>query len=108
MSDWQELNLQQQATGVTLKVRVQPKASRNGVAGLFGDSLKVQLTAPPVDGAANEACAAFLAAVFGLAKRQVRLVAGQTGRTKTVALDGIGREEALARLEAFCAGADRR
>ncbi|MEK7798096.1 MAG: DUF167 domain-containing protein, partial [Nitrospirota bacterium] len=45
----------------TLSVRVQPRASRNEVAGLVGETLKIRLTAPPVEGAANEACLAFLA-----------------------------------------------
>ncbi len=65
-------------------IRVQPRASRNRVVGLYGDALKVTLTAPPVDNAANKACTAFLAELLGLAKSAVTIVAGHTGRSKQV------------------------
>ena len=65
-----------------LRVQVQPRASRDEFAGLHGDALKIRLTAPPVDGKANAALADFLATAFGVAKRQVQLLAGETGRAK--------------------------
>ena len=67
-----------------LQVQVQPRASREEFAGLHGDALKVRLTAPPVDGKANAALIAFLARSFGVAKRAVVLVHGETGRSKRV------------------------
>lgn len=53
------LNIREDKNGVVFKVRVQPRSSKNQIAGLFDDSLKVRLTAPPVEGEANEACCAF-------------------------------------------------
>jgi uncharacterized protein (TIGR00251 family) len=77
---------------------VQPRASRTEVAGVLGDQLRVRLTAPPVDGAANEALVRFLAERLGVPRSAVRLVSGEAGRSKVVAVDGIGMSEARARL----------
>jgi uncharacterized protein len=74
---------------VELTVRVTPRASKSRVAGLHADSLKVQLAAPPVDGAANDALLELLAEVCGLPKRAVRLVSGATSRQKRVRLAGL-------------------
>lgn len=67
---------------LTLQVRVQPRASRNEWIGLQEDRFRVRITAPPVDGQANAHLRAFLADLFGVAKRQVTLLAGETGRDK--------------------------
>lgn len=72
-----------------LLVQVQPRSSRNQLVGLQGDALKVKLTSPPVDGAANKACCAFLAKVFGIAKGDVDLVAGDKSRQKRLLLNGV-------------------
>ena len=75
---------------VLLTVHVQPKASRAKVAGLFGDdAVKICITAPPVDGKANEALIKFLATLFKLPKSAVTLDAGQQSRTKQFRLTGI-------------------
>ncbi len=68
--------------GIRLAVRLQPRASRNQVVGVMGDRLKVALTAPPVEGAANAACQAFLAELFKVSKGSVRLVGGEKSRDK--------------------------
>lgn len=86
------------ADGVRIKVRVQPRASRTEVAGRHGDALKVRLTAPPVEGAANEALLRLIAGRLGVVRSAVRLAAGATGRSKVVAVDGITPEAARARL----------
>jgi uncharacterized protein (TIGR00251 family) len=65
-----------------LRIQVQPRARSDEFAGTHGDHLKVRLTAPPVDGRANAALIAFLAETFGVPKRQVTLLAGDTGRSK--------------------------
>jgi len=83
---------------VAFKVRVQPRAARNQLAGLYEDAVKVRLTAPPVDGEANQALVDFLAKLFGVAKSQVELVSGHTGRNKLVKLQGVSGEAALAKL----------
>ena len=69
---------------VVLRVLVQPRASREAFAGVVGDRLKVSLTAPPVEGAANAALCAFLAKQFGVPKRRIQLESGETGRRKRV------------------------
>ncbi len=80
--------LRQVAAGVEIFLCLQPRASRNKVVGLQGDELKVSLTAPPVDGAANKACCAFLAKLCGLPKSRVRLISGDTSRHKRLLLEG--------------------
>jgi hypothetical protein len=74
---------------VRIAIRVQPRARTNVVAGRVGDAIKVRLTAPPVDGAANEALIAFLAATLGVARSAVRIVSGATSRDKIVAIRGL-------------------
>ena len=81
--------------GVRLRIRVQPRASRTELAGLHGDALKIRLAAPPVDGAANDVLERFLARLLGVPHSAVRILSGRAGRTKLVAIDGIG--EAAAR-----------
>lgn len=70
-------------------MRVQPRASRNEVAGVHGGALKVRLQAPPVEGAANEALIELLAAELDVSRRQVRIVAGASSRAKVVEVDGV-------------------
>lgn len=65
-----------------LDVQVQPRARRDECSGRHGDTFRIRLAAPPVDGQANAALIAFLAATFGVAKRRVLLVSGETGRRK--------------------------
>jgi uncharacterized protein (TIGR00251 family) len=74
---------------VRFSVRVQPRASRSEIAGVYGDALKVRLSAPPVDGAANVALIEFLADVFAVGRRDVRILAGETSRSKIVEIEGI-------------------
>ncbi len=82
------------AEAAVLTVRIQPRASRNGIVVMEGGGLKIRLTAPPVDGAANEALVRFLADVLSLPKSQVEIVTGHTSRDKIVRIAGISREEA--------------
>lgn len=65
-----------------LQVQVQPRASNNALAGVIGDCLKVRLTAPPVEGQANEHLIAYLAKLFGVPKNSVILERGDTSRQK--------------------------
>lgn len=67
---------------LVLSLKVQPKASRDALAEVLGEELKVRITAPPVDGQANSHLIAFLAKTFGVAKGAVLLESGQTGRSK--------------------------
>ena len=82
---------------VRFEVHVQPRASRTELAGLHGGALKVRVAAPPVDAAANRALIEFLAQCLGVAKRSVRIVAGETSRKKVLEADGVSPEQ-VARL----------
>jgi uncharacterized protein (TIGR00251 family) len=68
---------------------VQPRASKNEVAGIHGTALKIRLQAPPVDGAANDALVSFLADFLGVSRRSVRIISGDSSRNKTVEVDGV-------------------
>src|SRR6266705_5530591 len=83
---------------VTLSLRVQPRASRNAVVGWTGDSLNIRLTAPPVEGAANAACLAFLADLLDLPKSQLEILRGERSRTKVIRITGLTQDEFRARL----------
>ena len=86
--------------GVELFVYLQPRASRNRVAGIQGEELKIALTAPPVDGAANKACCLFIAKLCKIPRSRVLLTAGQTSRHKRLVLEGAGIKQVEALLEA--------
>lgn len=86
------------ADGIRLQLRVQPRASRAEVAGVAGDAIRVRLTAPPVEGAANEALVRFLADRLAVSQAAVALISGHTGRTKVVEVAGLSAEEAIRRL----------
>ncbi|HEU5184961.1 MAG TPA: DUF167 domain-containing protein [Gemmatimonadaceae bacterium] len=81
--------------GVRFEVRVQPRASRNEVTGEREGALRVRLTAPPVEGAANDALIELLAKALHVAKRDVRIISGVTARTKVVEIDGVTAEHVL-------------
>jgi uncharacterized protein (TIGR00251 family) len=85
MPEW----LKSDQGGVTLSLRVVPRASRNAVGEPVGASLKIRLQAPPVDGKANAALRSFLAETLGVPVRAVTLVSGETGRLKRVRVEGL-------------------
>lgn len=67
---------------VILNVHIQPRASKDEVVGEHGGRIKIRTCAPPVDGKANDHLIGFLATLFGVPRRQVQLISGQTGRQK--------------------------
>lgn len=73
----------------TLSVRIQPRASKNEIIAMEGGGIKIRLTAPPVDGAANEALVRFLADAFSVSKSHVGIVSGHASRDKIVRISGI-------------------
>ena len=85
-------------SGVTIAVRVVPRARHTAVAGLHGDALKIRLAAPPVEGAANKALVAFLADALGVCKRDIHLVSGERSRHKLVRIEGLDASTVEARL----------
>ena len=82
----------------TIKVRVQPKASRNQIGGFAGDTLLLRVTAPPEDGKANQAMIGLLATGLNVAKSSVQIVRGHGSRDKFVSVDALGLEDIKRRL----------
>ncbi len=74
-------------TGICFKIYVQPKASKNSIVGQHDDALKIRLTAPPVDGAANKLCIKYLSKITGISKSAFEIASGQTSRTKQIRID---------------------
>ncbi|HEY6872192.1 MAG TPA: DUF167 domain-containing protein [Geobacteraceae bacterium] len=93
------LRITETGDGVTFTVHVQPRASRNELCGLQGDELKLRLTSPPVEDAANKLCVEFLAKQLGVAKSNVAIIAGAKSRHKTIRVAGITRDRVLALLQ---------
>jgi len=77
----------------TFSVRIQPRASKNGVSRMQDGSLKIRLTAPPVDGAANEALVDFLSTTLSIGKSQVEIVSGHTSREKRIKIVGMSEAD---------------
>ena len=85
---FESLKLTESPAGIAFSVHVQPRASRTEVVGLHGDALKIRLKAPPVDGAANDELIRCVAERLGIARADVELVAGGTGRAKRLRITG--------------------
>lgn len=83
---------------VILKIKVIPGASKNEIAGMWLDMLKIKVTAPPESGKANKACIELLARELGIPKNKIQLVKGHTSRKKQVEIDGLTEEEISLRL----------
>ena len=93
------LNIQDTAAGLTFAIRVQPRAKRNAIIGELGGALKVALTAPPVDGRANDACVEFLAETLDVHRNCITLVSGQSSRNKVVRVKGLSAQELRDRVK---------
>ncbi len=81
-----------------MSVKLQPRASKNEISSPLGDELKIKVTAPPVDAAANEALVKFLAEKMDCARGKVELLRGHTSRHKTILLHGFKPSAVLSRL----------
>jgi len=79
--------------GIRIEIKVEPRGSKKAIAGVLGNSLKVKLTAPPVEGAANEQLIELLADAFGVKKSAVRIVRGQSSKNKLVEIAGLSSAE---------------
>jgi hypothetical protein len=86
--------------GATFAIRVQPRASRNAIAGEMGDAMKIALTAPPVEGKANEACVDFLANLLKVPRSSVTIASGESSRNKVIRVAGLSAGEVGKRLSA--------
>jgi uncharacterized protein (TIGR00251 family) len=74
--------------GIIIEVKVAPRSSKMGIVGVMDNMLKVKLTAPPVDGAANEQLKELLAEKYGVSKSDITILRGETSRRKTVKIKG--------------------
>ncbi len=90
--------IKESSGGVTFAVKVHPRAKKNAIAGEVGDALKIALTAPPVEGRANDACVEFLAGVLKVARSSVTIAAGQSSRNKVIRIQGLSAEQVRDRL----------
>jgi uncharacterized protein (TIGR00251 family) len=90
--------LRPHSSGVFLSVKLQPRASKNEIGEMMGNELKIKVTAPPVDSAANEALLRLLAGALNCSRSSVQLVRGATSRHKRIFLQGLSIEEVTGKL----------
>jgi len=90
--------VQESAKGIVFAVKVQPRARQNAITGVVGDMLKLALTAPPVDGRANQAVIEFLAELFEIPRASVTIASGETSRNKRVRIAGLSKTAVEAKL----------
>ena len=86
------------ASGATFTVKIHPRARKNAVTGKIGDALKISLTAPPVEGRANQALMEFLAEFLNVPRSSIKIVAGQNSRSKVISVSGLSVEDVRSRL----------
>jgi uncharacterized protein (TIGR00251 family) len=81
--------VQESDGGVSFAVKLHPRARKNAITGEFGDTFKLSLTSPPVDGRANQACIEFLAKLLMVPRSSVTIASGQTSRQKVIRVEGL-------------------
>lgn len=81
------------AGAITFAVRVHPRAKKTSITGELGDALKLAITAPPVEGKANEACIEFFAKLLKVPRSSVTIAAGQSSRNKVIRIAGVARAD---------------
>jgi len=90
--------IQNSPSGATFAVIVHPRAKKNAITGEVGNALKLALTAPPVDGKANEACIEFFAKLLNLPRSSVTIASGQTSRNKVIRVLGLTAQQVRNRI----------
>jgi len=93
------LFINKSAKGVMFKVFVQPKSSKNMIVGIYGDTIKIKLTAPPVNGAANKMCIKYLANILKIPQSKIEIISGHTSRTKHLLIKYKDNKYSEAELE---------
>ncbi len=88
------------ASGASFAVKVHPRAKRDAITGEVGDALKVSLTAPPVEGRANQACIDFFAKLLNVPRSSVTIAAGESGRRKVMRVFGLTAAQLREKLSA--------
>jgi len=87
------------ASGATFSIRVQPRAKKTAINGEMGDALKVSVTAPPVEGRANEAVIEFFVKLLNVSRSSVTIAAGESSRNKVIRVSGVSADSLRARLQ---------
>jgi len=98
------ISIRDTAAGATFTIKVQPRARRNAVTGEAGDALKIALTAPPVEGKANDACVTFLAEFLDVSRSSITIAAGETSRNKLIRVRGLTAAQVAERIHAALGG----
>ena len=98
MLDTASYGIEATATGISIRVYVAPRSSFNKVVGVHNGAIKIALTAPPVDGAANKALVGFVAKVLEVPRGAVHIISGEASRHKMIAVAGVGAQTALKKL----------
>src|SRR5947209_19707269 len=88
------------AAGISITIKVHPRAKKNAITGTTEDAYKLSLTAPPVDGKANEAVIHFFADVLDIPRSSVTIISGATSRTKVIRVTGVSAEKVAQALDA--------
>jgi len=89
------------AAGATFQVKVHPRARKNAITGTVGDALKLALTAPPIEGRANDACIDFIAKFLNVPRSSVTIAAGESSRQKLIRVAGVRAAEVEEKLRAI-------
>ncbi len=92
------VSISRNSSSVTFVVKVHPRAKKNAITGELGDALKVSLTAPPIEGRANDACIEFFANLLKVPRSSVTIASGQKGRRKVIRVSGLSAEEVRKRI----------
>ena len=87
------LLLKETPLGVAFSIQVVPRSRKCEIAGVITDAIKVRLTAPPVEGKANEECLRFFSGLLGISRNRLSIVSGQTSRKKTLLVSGMAEKE---------------
>ncbi len=95
----EDLHVRESASGLEIRLHVQPRARRSEVSGLHNGALKLKVTAPPVDDAANRAIIEFFSDQLGISKSSLRIISGLKSRDKILQISGLSLQNFLARLK---------
>jgi hypothetical protein len=90
--------IKETASSVTFAVKLHPRAKKNAITGEVGDALKLSLTAPPIEGRANDACIEFLANLLEVPRASITIASGLTSRNKVIRVTGLSAAEVQRRL----------
>ena len=98
-TDHSMIPIEDSATGASFAIKVHPRANKTAITGEVGDALKLSITAPPVDGKANQACIDFFAKLLKVPRSSITIASGQSSRRKVIRIAGMSGEELARRLQ---------